>query len=397
MLPQTPLTLTVMLFVSFLSACKIVISTPEGGHVRSSSGAYDCPGKKVCSVPVYDIHFDETFTAIPEEGYFFAGWRNAEKTFCARSIEPCTLKTSGLSGQENLLQILESDEEFFLYPDFRVGGCRDFDKIPYPYNRYSGRQCLENIDHQGNLPGKGKVGRWEQWDHEGDQIESVSYYEYPDQLYRMESYHGNGEISVITHFDDDIQRTSAFNEEGLKLYKSSRKFDGRAWIAHGVSYTYDHKGRLSREDRYHMGRRIGYHFTYSYKGDGSVEWVAYPANYPEGEYVAYRFLGNHMVVLIAENKDTLWHLGLGYYGNELELLTWGEFDEEGNQVSQWVKEGRGFIGCERDESGFTVQDTCRQYSASSIPWGNRYLQLPPLVADKLASMGVDFGEADDWL
>ena len=66
--------LLIILVCSLTVACKIEIVVPEGGSVRSDSGAYICSSDQKCTVDVVDAFFQETFRAIPDEGYEFTNW-----------------------------------------------------------------------------------------------------------------------------------------------------------------------------------------------------------------------------------------------------------------------------------------------------------------------------------
>ncbi|MEM6581081.1 MAG: imelysin family protein [Pseudomonadota bacterium] len=106
----------------FLVGCKVVVKVPDGGSVTSASGDFDCASGEECSIDVTNFDFEETFTAVPEEGFEFIGWSTTG--FCATSTAPCRLTTVGLDGvnddlTELVTQFLESDsEEFFVEPLF---------------------------------------------------------------------------------------------------------------------------------------------------------------------------------------------------------------------------------------------------------------------------------------
>ncbi len=103
---------------TFLGGCKIAITVPEGGSITTDSGSYSCSESSSCVVDVSDTNFDETFNAIPAEGYEFTGWKKQHRGFCGGSQKPCALPTSGFVGNTALLNFLSSDEEFFLEPVF---------------------------------------------------------------------------------------------------------------------------------------------------------------------------------------------------------------------------------------------------------------------------------------
>jgi len=88
--------------------------------IESQPGYAQCTyGSSECFFDVVDIHFDETFTAIPNKDYVFVGWKKRHRGFCGGSSEPCRLFTSGFEGHDVLMSFLESDEEvFYLEAEF---------------------------------------------------------------------------------------------------------------------------------------------------------------------------------------------------------------------------------------------------------------------------------------
>ena len=64
-----------------LSACKLKITVPEGGSVKTESGSYECLPLRACEIDIYDIFFDEIFIAEPDPGYKFTGWKKYNKRF----------------------------------------------------------------------------------------------------------------------------------------------------------------------------------------------------------------------------------------------------------------------------------------------------------------------------
>ena len=111
--------LLIILACSLTVACKIEIVVPEGGSVRSDSGAYICSPGQNCTVDVVDAFFQETFRAIPDEGYEFTNWKRRKGGFCGgKSRSPCTLSTAVFEGNDLLMGILASDLLFYLQPIF---------------------------------------------------------------------------------------------------------------------------------------------------------------------------------------------------------------------------------------------------------------------------------------
>ena len=113
---------SVIVLALVLSGCNVQIDVPEGGRVVSQSGAYVCESGQSCVISVVDIHFDETFMAMPEPGYKFMGWENhpGRPAFCGGSAEACRLSTAGFDENEELMQVLESNQTWHLVPVFEL-------------------------------------------------------------------------------------------------------------------------------------------------------------------------------------------------------------------------------------------------------------------------------------
>ena len=145
----------IVLAFASLSACKVIIELPAGGIVQSSSGNFDCRGKVSieqfsfepttrslhsgvsslqpahddafhCEFDVSDTSFDEVFTAIPDAGYKFSHWRKRDRGFFGDSTKNgVRLFTSFYEGNDVLLQLLASNEIFYMEPVFkRIGDQR---------------------------------------------------------------------------------------------------------------------------------------------------------------------------------------------------------------------------------------------------------------------------------
>lgn len=102
-----------------IAACKVQVVVPENGYIRAETTAQDCPALSTCPVDVVDLFFDENYIAIPNEGYYFSGWKTRDNNLCGGSREPCHLYTSDFSGNDVLMAFLESDEVFYLEPIFK--------------------------------------------------------------------------------------------------------------------------------------------------------------------------------------------------------------------------------------------------------------------------------------
>ena len=120
-----------------LGACKLTIEVGEGGYVQSASGIYDCrPAPELatvqgqsdtghtrhtgtvdsrheeafhCDIEIADVSFDETFTAVAEEGYEFSHWKKAPRSFFGgRDNNPVRLTTTIFAGFDAIVSIFES-------------------------------------------------------------------------------------------------------------------------------------------------------------------------------------------------------------------------------------------------------------------------------------------------
>lgn len=108
--------------LAMLSGCKIILTTSDDGYVTSTSGLYDCGSGQTCEIDVSDLSFDETFTAVPNEGFTFSGWKRRQRGFCGGSSEPCRLFTEPFEGNDVLMGFLSNPNEiFYLEPVFSQG------------------------------------------------------------------------------------------------------------------------------------------------------------------------------------------------------------------------------------------------------------------------------------
>jgi hypothetical protein len=110
--------ITVIAMTVLIGACKIRVLVPEGGHVVSSSGSFNCPALGDCEIDVLDIYFDETFRANPESGWRFSYWSPVFRGFCGGKKGSCHLSTRGFHSNPGLISMLESDAVFYLVPVF---------------------------------------------------------------------------------------------------------------------------------------------------------------------------------------------------------------------------------------------------------------------------------------
>jgi len=199
-----------------LSGCKIAIVAPIEGRVISETGARECDPGASCMVEVVDIHFDEVFEAVPNDGFFFTEWRKAPGYFCGGNKEVCTLTTSSFEGNENLMAILESDEIFHLEPVFTAGKCTDVNDPVTGYTSnpnlvFRGEVCTTGktlILPDGNvLEAYYRLGL-----HTAHRLEDGSLYlrnwiRWPERVQRRETYFQNGQLywlQKIKSVDGDV-------------------------------------------------------------------------------------------------------------------------------------------------------------------------------------------------
>lgn len=75
-----------------LQACKLTLIAPQGGAIESLSGDHDCASGQTCSIDIPGIPFSDTFTATPNPGYRFVGWKDAPGYICATQDGACVLQ-----------------------------------------------------------------------------------------------------------------------------------------------------------------------------------------------------------------------------------------------------------------------------------------------------------------
>jgi hypothetical protein len=101
-----------------MAGCQLAVIVVEGGEVQST-GSATCVAGTVCIVDVDHPNFSETFTAVPEAGWYFKSWHKGDRFLCAGSIDSdCTLSFEGYEETEAVLKIVESSNMFYLMPVF---------------------------------------------------------------------------------------------------------------------------------------------------------------------------------------------------------------------------------------------------------------------------------------
>lgn len=74
------------------AGCRIIQVAEPGGAIVSSSGYSDCSAGSQCYAYVPSgVTYSEVFTAVPEPGYLFAGWKRSPGHLCADELGPCVV------------------------------------------------------------------------------------------------------------------------------------------------------------------------------------------------------------------------------------------------------------------------------------------------------------------
>ena len=108
-----------VLAVTIAGGCRIEIAVPEGGKVLSESGNHECLSGNICNIDVDDFSFSQTFNATPDgPDYLFSHWRKRPRGLCGGQAQPCAIDASRAADHPNLIDILYSDQVFYLEPVF---------------------------------------------------------------------------------------------------------------------------------------------------------------------------------------------------------------------------------------------------------------------------------------
>jgi hypothetical protein len=106
-----------------LAGCKVGVIVPEGGTVQSLSDTRNCPESRNCFYETLDFTFDETFTAVPNEGWQFVKWNSGNGFFCEDSTSlSCRTSTVGLAGVTGGASAVASDMTLYIMPLFKFVG-----------------------------------------------------------------------------------------------------------------------------------------------------------------------------------------------------------------------------------------------------------------------------------
>ena len=106
---------------ALIAGCKLAVIVVEGGEVQSTVSGV-CVASAICIVDVTDPNFFETFTAVPDEGWYFHRWNSGNGFFCGGSTDlTCTLSFQGHEESKAVEDMVASSEGFYLMPVFRPG------------------------------------------------------------------------------------------------------------------------------------------------------------------------------------------------------------------------------------------------------------------------------------
>lgn len=123
-----------------LAGCKLAVIVVEGGEVQSI-GSGICVASTICIVDVTDPSFSESFTAVPDQGWYFEKWQKGERFFCGGSKYPeCTLSFEGHEDKDEIQEIVATSETFYLMPIFKEG---------VRFVEVDGKDWLQPLDFRG--------------------------------------------------------------------------------------------------------------------------------------------------------------------------------------------------------------------------------------------------------
>lgn len=108
-----------LLLVLLLPGCKLALVAVEGGDIHSVSGRFTCLAGNNCILEISRDNFNDTFIAVPHDGYAFSHWLGGDSTFCGRSTRRrCALDVRPLRDDPTIQAVLASDQIFYLIPVF---------------------------------------------------------------------------------------------------------------------------------------------------------------------------------------------------------------------------------------------------------------------------------------
>ncbi len=114
-----------------LAGCKLAVIVTSGGDVQSASDTRNCASENVCEFAVTSDNLDETFTAVPRDGYVFKQWAAGPGFVCGDSTSPtCIVSNLGLGVFNGVMEFITGDHINYAMPLFDfVGTDTDGDGI----------------------------------------------------------------------------------------------------------------------------------------------------------------------------------------------------------------------------------------------------------------------------
>ena len=100
-----------------LSACRLELTVPPGGRVEGFF-LHGCGEAQTCTITVDHHNFREDFSALPAEGYRFAGWKRGDGHFCSGRVETCSLSSRDSAGTALERLLRDGEATFYLEPVF---------------------------------------------------------------------------------------------------------------------------------------------------------------------------------------------------------------------------------------------------------------------------------------
>ncbi len=92
MVTNTAKIIAIAILLLFIQGCKITQVVPAGGAVVSRTGSYNCAAGQTCVITINGTVFSDTFTAVPDPGYRFVGWKKQNGYLCGGNKTPCALE-----------------------------------------------------------------------------------------------------------------------------------------------------------------------------------------------------------------------------------------------------------------------------------------------------------------
>mgnify|MGYP001825657341 FL=1 len=327
----------ILLLVMILPACRVELYVPANGTVATDSGAIFCEGSETCIIEVSDANFDETYTAYPDSGYQFIGWKQKPGALCGKSLMPCHLSTSGFDQHDALMALLESDRVFYLEPGFLES---DYIRRHQAGDVAVFEGTLEVFTSGGEALSSSVSVRFEYTDFTFSQSDAPAI-----EVTRT--------ITLVETGETQVTKTS-FRQDDSGTFFDLTDEDGNAYL---TAVTSDYGVQSLPSPAEPLGNAvIDYYIMYGgnvsgpiIQGTRSVERFEFDATEPEvGHYPAYR-------VLITDNYEYLFTYADNKRGKEVV-----------DQSELWVSPAKGVV---------KSQQNIREYSSNGLLEREQILSL----------------------